>query len=548
MDTKAFDWYEDTIEVETPEFHPKEQKKTISQKLFDTFVISFEYIAGITFLLRIFRYIFNLSDFFIYDMHVDTLLLCIFVYFGSLPIITNILRCVFFLTKKLVDEHYLEKVQGAYRWIALTIWYCLNLYLIQFIQPEIKSFYEISRAYLQCGFLTSLSFTVITITMEFFYEYFLQKSMFAKMCDVEMRERILATFKNYRYELSESSSSVSHECSCADLFFCFEKRDEDENEEHIELRKYDNKRIGNLYMKPPELTSLYDAKTLARDVFEKVAEGSETLNFDKFASVFPNDQIALQALPFFEQADQEITKRDFRDTVVNFYVDRINLEKNFDIAKGFVNIVGDVLTIVVFGFLILAYLVIFGIPLKELVALALSSALLLNFLISGAATDLYFNFMVLLSHPFDIGDDVIIDNEDFRVYKIGLASTSFIGPNGGKVKFLNSILWKKNLINMTRAPEKIIIFNFDMDPSIDVIKFQLLKTKIHKYLRARSHDFYETFSLQSKSEQCVNVNKLECSLVLRCKSYKTKAKKFNLRVEVTNMIQELFRILEIKTV
>ncbi|KAM0678771.1 hypothetical protein BDAP_000554 [Binucleata daphniae] len=550
MQNNDFDWYEDGMEVETPEFHPTETKRTIIEKIFDICTLLYNYITLALFVIYIFRLIFSFKNSTIVTMKTNTIILSMIVYFGSLPLITNIIRFIKFICLNFTDESQEKKVNSAYRWVSLSLWYLLNLYLVYYIKQDIIDYYDITKAYLQCGLLASISFTAVTIIMEYFYEYFLEKSLYLKMRDVEIRERILAAMKNYRYELAESSSSsVSRECSLKDLiFYNANENTSEENENHIELKKWNEKRVGKLYLKIPELISLYDANTMARDVFTKASEGNDVLTFDSFCNIFPNDQIALQALPFFESNDkQEITKKEFRDTIVQFYVDRVNLEKNFRIAKGFVDIADDIFCIVVLAFLLLAFLIIFGIPLKELVALALSSALLLNFLVSGVASDLYFNFMVLLSHPFDIGDEIIIDGVDYKVYKISLATTTFIATNGGKVKFLNSGLWKRELINMTRAPEKILVFDFKLSPEIDVIKFQLFKSKIQRYLRERQYDFYESFSFEAKSEKATGIEALECTLILKCKNYKTKTKKLNLRVEITGIILELFKILDMKT-
>lgn len=547
MNAQPFDWFEDTMEVESSEFQQKEAKRGVLEQCFDISVATYKYLAAFTAIVWIFRYIINARRYEVGSIGVDTILLSSFVYFGSLCVITNVLLFFTFLSKKLGTAIIKKKIMSSYRLMALTIWFLFNLYTLPYVKSDMPDYYKIVKAYLQSGLLTSITFVCVNLLMDYLGDFFIEKSLFAKMNDVEMSERILAAMKNYRYELAESSSSsTSQECSLRDLLW-FGNESEEENEEHIELRKWDQKRVGSLNLKPPEIQSLYDAKTLSRDVFEKAAEGGDILNFDHFARIFPNDQIALQSLPFFEtNGDQQISKKEFKDTIINFYVDRVNLEKSFNIAKGFVNIIGDIIRIGVFGFLILAYLVLFGIPLKELVALALSSALLLNFLVSGAASELYFNLMFLLSHPFDVGDDVIIDGKDYRIYKIGLTCTSLVMANGGKVKLLNSVLWKMSIVNMTRAPEKLIAFNFNLDPSLDIVKFQLLKAKIQKYLRERPYDYYETFSFEAQSEASTAVTKLECNLILRCKTYKNKSKKFDLRVEVTNLIQELFHLLDIK--
>jgi hypothetical protein len=90
---------------------------------------------------------------------------------------------------------------------------------------------------------------------------------------------------------------------------------------------------------------------------------------------------------------------------------------------------------------------------------------------------------------------------------------------------------------MTRAPEKIIVFNFNLDPNINLEKFRMMKIKIHEFLRNRPFDFYETFSLEASSEGATDVNILKCLLILKSKNYKTKGKKFHLRVEVTKFFK-----------
>lgn len=384
-----------------------------------------------------------------------------------------------------------KRFKYASGWVSTTVWFIFCLHFIKYAKEGLSIYFGYIRNFILCGILTGAAFACVSFAMQFFYESFISSSIYAKMKEVDIKEKIISAMKNYCYELSESSSMGTTGCTFTEVFFGQEAyTNSDIIVSHINLGRKDEAMIGSLYFKPPDLNSLHDAKTLAKDVFEKSSVNKE-MNFNEFADIFPNIQIAIQAFSYFDvNDDQKISRKEFRDTLIQFYIERINLKKSFEIAKGFVNIVNDILTIVVCGFLILAYLVIFGIALKNLLALALSSALVLNFTVSGMAVDLYFNFMVLLSHPFDIGDDVIIDGVNYTVYKTGLNSTSFLGKNGGKIKFLNSALWKKTLINMTRAPEKILLLNFKLDPDIQVEVFRELKEKLHKYLKTRSFDFF----------------------------------------------------------
>lgn len=542
-----FNWYEDAAEIDVEEFEPVEKDRSQINKYFDFLQKIFNYIIIISGSIYIFRYVFGKDKMEIFSINLNIILVSFVVCCGSFNLVTFVAQLIH-QTLRMIGLKTIEKrFKSMYRWLSATIWFLISLYMLKYIKKDLNIYYRYVKSFILSGILTGSVFTGITLAMQLFYESFVTSSLLAKMKEVDIKEKIISAMKNYRYELSESSTTETPGCTFSEIFFGRESDgNSDGNASHINLNRQDEAMIGSLYFKAPELQSLHDAKTLARDVFEK-ATSQDEMSFNEFADIFPNAQIAIQAFSYFDaNDDRTVSRKEFKDTIIQFYIDRVNLEKGFDIAKGFVDIVNDILSIVVCGFLILAYLVIFGIPLKELMALALSSALVLNFAVSGMAVDLYFNFMVLLSHPFDIGDDVIIDDLNYTVYKIGLNSTSFLGRNGGKVKFLNSVLWKKTLINMTRAPEKVLLFTFKLSPDVNVDIFRELKNKIHQYLKKRTFDFFEAFSLEAVSEQATNINALECALILKCRSYKTKAKKFGLRVEISKMLKDLFEELELK--
>lgn len=544
-----FNWYEDAAEMDVEEFEPVEKDRSQINKYFDFLKKVFNYAIVICAPVYVFRYIFDKNTLTILNINLNTILILIVLTCGSFNLITLLVIMVHQVLKKIGLQMIEKRFKSMYRWLSATIWFLLGLYSLKYVKEDLNIYYRYVRSFVLSGILTGAFFTGINLAMQLFYESFLTSSLLAKMKEVDIKEKIISAMKSYRYEISESSTTDTAGCTCTQIFFGRESEtNSDVNISHINLNRQDEEVIGSLYFKPPEIQSLHDAKTLARDVFEKATVKKE-MDFNEFSEIFPNTQIAIQAFSFFDcNDDQTISKKEFKDTMIQFYIDRVNLEKGFAIAKGFVDIVSDILSIVVCGFLILAYLVIFGIPLKDLLALALSSALVLNFAVSGMAVDLYFNFMVLLSHPFDIGDDVIVENENYTVYKIGLSTTSFLARNGGKIKFLNSVLWKKTLINMTRAPEKILFFSFKLNPEINTDLFRDLKSRIHLFLKKRSFDFFEAFSLEATSEQATDINALDCALLLKCRSYKTKAKKFGLRAEINKFLLELFKEMEIKTI
>ena len=550
MKNGEFDWYEDTMDIDVGEFNPKESKKTLLEKGYGFMETLSGYVSLISLSIIGVRYLLGYSQIISHTTRLNTILLSLTVFFGSFSIVSGVVSCTVRVIRQLGSNIVRRHIDNTNRMVALGLWLAINAYLIEQVKNKIPMFRYVKSMILS-GLLTSVAFTVGSFTMENFYMYFLKKSLSAKINEVDVREKILSAMKSYRYEIFEITTSESYSRGCLDLLW---GRGEDEltdhNQSHIDLRRdIEAMGSGDMFLQKPEVYNIFDAKTLARDVFLKASSDGEKLTFEEFSNIFPNERVALQAFSFFDTNDEkEISKKDFRDTIVVFFAERLNLEKNIEISEKFVSIIGNAFYIVIFGLLILAYLVIFGIPLKDLLAFALSSALVLNFVISGMATEMYFNIVFIISHPFDVGDDVVIDGVDLKVFQIGLSSTSFLGSNGGKIKFLNSGLWNKSVINMTRAPEKKLVFQFALDPCLSMEAHRDLREKILGFLKEHHFDFFEKFSLESTSENSVAINMLNCRLVLLCRSYKTRAKKFYLRAEFSKFLNETFHELGIKTI
>ncbi|KCZ76712.1 hypothetical protein H311_02285, partial [Anncaliia algerae PRA109] len=462
MEFQSYNWYEENEDDDVGEFTPRESEKNIAELLFDKLYDLSFYIFVVALGLYFIRWIFNFDSFSFGEVSLNSILIFCITFFGSFVVISVVINIFVIIAKQFVSpitKRYLEIGNKGYR---LSMWFAFNLYAIDYVDYKfVLKHYLVVKNLIKCGLITFASFTVISLVMEKFYLYFLKESIADKLMDIETRERILACMKNFRYEVSEVSSiDSSRVVGCMDFLFGNEDVDNITNQSHIDLiEKPADFDLGTIFLKKPEIYNIFDAKTLAKEVFEKASSDGVKLTFSDFSSIFPTAQIAFQAFSFFDtNEEKEVSKKEFRDTIISFFVERLNLEKNVKISETFSNIIKNIVYIIDSFFLILGYLVIFGISVGDLLAFALSSALVLNFFVSGFAKEFYSNIMFILSHPYDIGDDIILENNDYKIYEVNLGSTSFIGRNGGKVTFLNSDLFQKKIVNMTRAPEKLMMF------------------------------------------------------------------------------------------
>ncbi|KAI5189634.1 hypothetical protein NEMIN01_0587 [Nematocida minor] len=398
-----------------------------------------------------------------------------------------------------------------------------------------------------CGFLTILAFICKGLVMELFREQFLSNSLKDKAKDIEIKNRIINTLREYCYDAEEEESDPK----LANCFFVnfLEGEDNPNDNQGMDFIKGDvDSVVGDMFTKSiftkSQLTQ-HEVLCLARDVFTKCSKNKKYINFNDFCEMFPNAQTAIQAFLYFDVSNsKKLTKKEIRDTLGMFYYNRKNLQTSFESLNNFVGVLDNLAIILVIIPLIIMYFIVLGIPIQQLVAFSLSSALILNFFISTIAKDFCLNVSFILTHPFDIGDDIIIDGKSYVIYRTSLYKTEVLGIDGGKISFLNKVLWNKNIINMTRAPQKLIHISFKLDQNMSKHYFKLIKKNILSYLRSKNEIFYETFTIQSESEAVCKIEEQSCVLIIRCKSIGSKMAKLELKIEIINYLKDLLKKLE----
>ncbi|EHY66903.1 uncharacterized protein NESG_02447 [Nematocida ausubeli] len=403
-----------------------------------------------------------------------------------------------------------------------------------------------------CGFLSILALIGKGILIELFRERFLSGSLKDKAKDVEIKNRIINTMREYCYE--EQSEEIEQRLSSCFLVSCLNGDEDDasqNNNEGMDFIKGDvDSVIGDVFTKSifeKNQMTQHEILSLARDVFTKCSKNQKYITFNDFCEIFPSSQAAIQAFLYFDISDDKnISRKEIRDTLGMFHYNRKNLQTSFHSLNNFIVVLDNLALIVTIIPLIVLYLIVLGFPVKQLLAFSLSSALILNFFISGVAKDFWLNTSFVITHPYDIGDDVIIDGKDYVIYRTSLYKTEVLAIDGGKISFLNKALWNKSIINMTRAPHKLIHITFSLTPLISKEKFKVMKKHILQYLRAKNDIFYETFTIQSETETVCKIQGHTCVLVTRCRSLGSKMAKLEQKIELVRYLKELLKELKVE--
>ncbi|KAL6121598.1 hypothetical protein NUSPORA_01464 [Nucleospora cyclopteri] len=395
------------------------------------------------------------------------------------------------------------------------------------------------------GIVTLLILIVSDIIIEKCSNVFIKNTLSTKIYLTEKTESILRKLTQKQSGLiTESSSSSKGNKSCFKstcINILCNKSDNDNYEDG------NTSFFGTVKIKPPAILTVNDAISLAKDLFLKITNDGDLMDFKQFRSMFYHEHDAITAFNYFDSSqNRKIEKKEFRDTILQMYKQRESLEDSIKSTNGFITIVSRMMYVIVSIVIIILYLVMFGVEMSQIAAVLLSSALAFNFFIGETFKIFIKNLMVLLSHQFDLGDEVILNGKDLKVVKIGLMYTSFTDNSGGRIKLGNDELWKQSIVNMTKAYENILCFTMELSSDITPYKINLMKKRIDQFVAQRFFDYtLPSKTINQRSSNC-GIDRLFCAVILHCKGYKTPSKKFILRVEFTSYLKQVLSDLNIE--
>ncbi|KAI4291250.1 hypothetical protein PAPHI01_0524 [Pancytospora philotis] len=462
--------------------------------------------------------------------NLNTILNALIVFVGALLVLDYTTRILKGVAAQITGAALCRRVWRMRQFLTVLAWTSLGYINIGIVEDELRGAYSPCKNALLCCAITAAAYALSVWAVDGFERFFIRKALRSKINEVGKTEALLRALKRFCYGITESSGGDDSAPGCPDLFHidaCCKR-----GEEHAP--RTDDRAGWPLLariLRPAVLTKK-DAMTLARDTFTRAAADGEALSFAEFAAIFNSDRAAAEAHNYFStEGSRSIDRKTFREGVLYFYRSREVLQRSLANARHFVRMVGNFLYAFAFFVLVIVWFVVFGTSFRELLALALSSTLALNFIASGVLNESVRNFVMLLSHQFDIGDDVLVGSDALTVHSIGVASTSFLCANGGKIKILNSDLWRKTIVNISKAPEKKLVFSVGIPPTLSPADIGGFKLRVREFLVGRRHDYYDSFVLASSDAAATGLGGLAAQITLKYKGFKSKSKQFMMRAE-----------------
>lgn len=240
-----------------------------------------------------------------------------------------------------------------------------------------------------------------------------------------------------------------------------------------------------------DLTTIDAANSISEGVFGYLE--IDELTYESIKKFFPDNHEEVYAYLSGTKVTKEMTKYPpiqyemFTTLCTDLYQERVDISRSLYDRDNILRKLDYILTAIVvfFSFIILFMLL----NVNYTVYLASLGPLTLGFgwIFQDSIKEIYRCFVFLLiQHPFDCGDRINVDNEEFLVLRIDLLYTTCTTING-KIKYLpNAALFLKNVENIRRsdlqAEDMLLII------SVETTFVQILKVRDQLIDFAKQHD------------------------------------------------------------
>ncbi|EIW82487.1 hypothetical protein CONPUDRAFT_54256 [Coniophora puteana RWD-64-598 SS2] len=197
-----------------------------------------------------------------------------------------------------------------------------------------------------------------------------------------------------------------------------------------------------------------EAKRLARAIYNTFRDRKRRYLIAKdFERAFPSEEAARQAFRVFDRDNNgDIQRAEIKSTLLNVYKERRFLSRSMRDAGVALRTLDNLLLFFALVILFFISLSIFGVNVTKSLTSVYSLGIAASFVFKNAASNAFDAIMFLfVTHPFDTGDRVFINQENLVVKKMGLFATVFARIDGTETYYFNSQLFTQFITNVRRS-------------------------------------------------------------------------------------------------
>ncbi|CEP19714.1 hypothetical protein [Parasitella parasitica] len=304
---------------------------------------------------------------------------------------------------------------------------------------------------------------------------------------------------------------TSRQLSSSDILYSFKKnlkRAVINEQPHVSRHKRKDMDINSDDYARKNAKKLYISLAYPGGIMPLEYQARRCLLISDFEPYFKTAHEAKVAFDIFDRdGNGDITRREFRDTVVQIYRERKDIAISLRDTGQALGKIDYMLLAISLVALLLTSFAIFNVEVWHSLVPLGSILLALTFVFGNTAKNTFESILFLfVTHPYDAGDYVLVDGQFLLVHNLGVMGTSFVSGDGQLIYAPTTVLMTKLITNVRRSGSmgEAIKINIDFRTTSD--QFWELHDRLLAWVTSQSRDFGPGFDL--RVVDIVDVNQL----------------------------------------
>ncbi|RCH81850.1 hypothetical protein CU098_003733, partial [Rhizopus stolonifer] len=255
--------------------------------------------------------------------------------------------------------------------------------------------------------------------------------------------------------------------------------------------------------------AIHQAKILARSIYHNVMGPNPVRQYmieSDLYEFFKTISEAKEAFSLFDtDTNGDISKREMRAGCIRIYRERKDLARSM---RDMSQVTGtlDIILLIVFACIwAVVVMAVFGVNVGTQLTPLWSAFIAASFIFGNSAKDAFESILfVFVTHPFDTGDRVFIDTENWTVASVGLMVTTFLKWSGDVVYVKNTVLATKYIINCRRTGNTTEAFDIQISYHTPTWKIQALGDHMVKW----ANEYPKLYTPNSTGVNIINLENL----------------------------------------
>ncbi|CAE6481603.1 unnamed protein product [Rhizoctonia solani] len=244
-----------------------------------------------------------------------------------------------------------------------------------------------------------------------------------------------------------------------------------------------------------KIGSTKEAKKIARDIYYNLKHDRRRTHLipaDFFPAYATPDEARAAFKVFDKDGNDDITRAEIKTMCVKVYRERRFLSRSMKDISAAIETLDKILLFFAAVVLFFISLSVFGVSIGDSLTSVYSLGIAASFIFKNAASSAFDAIMfIFVTHPFDTGDRVFIEQENLIVKRMGLFATEFVRSDGTTLYYFNSNLFTKFITNVRRSGKQFEGLTLQVDWRTPLSKLDQLEQKMNEWLASDENRWYE---------------------------------------------------------